>query len=824
VQPLPAHEPDAQPGPAAGPAGADGQSGTQPTVDAPVDAGAGHPGAGEETPAGGKTSVRVEIDRLKAETVNVAEQQHIEYKQYLLGGEDVIGVKFFSTKHVVAVSFQEEEALADLYVPEEECITHCVEILNKRRVLVLTGGPDAGKGTTALYLGYKLADEHDSISKETFLVPPLARNLKIDLGEIIDDAKTFGKRSVIFKDAFARGNPDVNEFFAQLDKRVLGALTEKLCANEMFLIFTADSPSLINLHEHLSQLNIVEHLKPLKGELLEEGVSRKIRQFADSINKTPEQIDDVLGPAWRSTVVLSRQQLPQIARFIDDYLVEVLEGRIELEEALSRAGDLTYWLRTSLTESFEVWCFILTLGLSQCLPDSDGIAWFDFERLRKSISAHLSEELNLPDQQEAYLKEMLFDDFFLKRCHAETRKDEFTGEDVVRFVDGRYPEMLLGSLLKNNHQILAALLPHLKSLARGDDLRARVRAAQIIGRLGEVSPQQVTFATATQWLSSGEPRQQATVGYLYQGILSSHNARYRNECLKFLKSLGESDDTAKLWTAIATYKQIAANNLSLAMSELKNIVERRFSEKVEDAQRVLKILERIENVFRDRSPDEIDKINLAVYAELLREIVRRIFAQDAGILFAIQYTLVSMCLTLDPIRVFEELSLWMGQSRKSTSALIALLFLQEDGVAEELERRPVEIPLDETDGGATAACNPIVVSMISSEKSVRKLARFLVEVYEGFSTFFPVKYKRYPRKSFLMHLKLWAKSSLQVEKCRAAMKQLFVELLQSPNQELYKQIYNNLNNDPEFCHEGAELFDFANEVLISFSESSPRGF
>ncbi|MGH9845955.1 MAG: hypothetical protein ACREEM_45205 [Blastocatellia bacterium] len=286
----------------------------------------------------------------------------------------------------------------------------------------------------------------------------------------------------------------------------------------------------------------------------------------------------------------------------------------------------------------------------------------------------------------------------------------------------------------------------------------------------------------------------------------------------------QQEEKAELWTAIAAYKQIGVYDLPLAMRHLGSIAERKFTEKFEDTRRMERIIKRIEAALQDLPASELETMGL-LFLHAISEIARRIFAEEGGLLFALQYALVSLCLEVDPIRVFEELQKWTTGRKETLAALIALIFLQQDGIAAELEKRSIEVSAAGTDKTPTTQrCNPIVISIASSDNAMRQMATFLTTIFRSFYEFYPLRSRNYLQKSFLMHLKSWATNAYPVERFRISIAKLFAELLISPNKELSNRVFDLLTKDVEFTNEKSEMFVFAKEVLSYRMSASPRRF
>jgi hypothetical protein len=413
--------------------------------------------------------------------------------------------------------------------------------------------------------------------------------------------------------------------------------------------------------------------------------------------------------------------------------------------------------------------------------------------------------------------------------------------------------------LKHHRRILTTLLPRLRELAESASGEAnsqqRELCARIIGRVGEIDPERVTLSVMNRWIDSDDVRQRVNIGALYQGILASHNERYRSYFLEVLKSLTASirtnadDDEVpsqkerdenneklettvtvfsrqkerdrnneKLRTAIAVYSRIGAYDLALAMKGLKSIARDRLVPIMTNVQRVGRLLERTKAEFVKQTSAQ-EALGLLVFHEMLSDLVKRLYNQEASTFVGVQYALISLCLSADTIRVFKELRIWIESSDQATGALVALLFLIKDGIASTLKSVKVEVSGSESGFAESKSCNPITAALTSGKasgkESVVEMARFLVTIFEAFSvTFFlPREFQDYLRKSYLAHLTTWIEEALPIEGCREAMEELLTELMRIHKRVLYKPI-DNLLSSPAFLKRDPELKrDFVNAVL-----------
>ncbi|MET0621406.1 MAG: hypothetical protein ABW250_00350 [Pyrinomonadaceae bacterium] len=742
-------------------------------------------------------------------------------------------VSYFTFNDIWRVSLDKQEEISGLFVADPVEVEHLRRILVEQRILILTGEPGLGKTTTAIHLANVVleragGEDAEAEPPETYLIPTLDRHVKIDLHEVCECDEEPGHRFVVFKDAFARRNQDLVGFFAQLTQFSLGEFADKLRKDDSYLIFTVTPSEATQLRTGLADGDLCYELKHLSDELLLEGLRRKLAHLARSPQVAPERLKRLQDPAQQKVVTTRLRTMPRLVRFVEYYVRDsVADLEADLDEAIRRFEDITYWFQRDLPADFEAWCFTMSLGLAHCLCETRGVSWVEFENLRRSLRQCLKRDpelfpprssLNEPQLGELSEKaQALIDDTFLEKSRAEILKDPNSLADLIRFGDDSYPHKLWDILLKHHRRVLTTLLPRLVEMAEDHsgkyDPGQRALCARIIGRIGEIDPDRVTLNIIDRWISSEDVRHRATIGALYQGILASRNERYRAYFLELLKSLtapdkagaGREEEKNMLLTSIAVYAQIGDYDLSLAMKGLESIARAKLVPVMRDVQRIGRLLDRTENEFAQQLSAE-EAIGILIYQEMLSDLAERLYAQQGSTFVGILYALSSLSLTTDPVSVFKELRRWMENSNQETGALVALMFLMKDGLATALESRQVEVSDGESAADERKTCNPIVVALTSGPECVREAARFLVTIFESFSArfLFPKEFVRFLRESFQFHLRTWVEEALPLESCRKALESLFVELMHVHKGVLFEPIHQLLNS-PDFIKKDPDL-------------------
>lgn len=772
----------------------------------------------------GKESVEQNIHQVNAAIAQIASE--IKNNTFLFGDNSTSWQLTFDSGNEIADD--KEKEIEDLFVIDPAEIETMWRILTENRLLVIGGSPDTGKATTAMYLGRKLADpDKPKVNNRTHIFPTQNRQVRIGLRELCEKDNIFDKRLVIFENALSNENADLKRFFEGV-KRGVADISERLHRRSSFLVFTSPTSELNEFQHALAEHNLYHKLSEPGADLLNQGLEKRIEFLAKRLELAEVQMlaEPRLLAEKQMRILREQRQLvldelktmPLIANFTEYYYREVIiEGvTITLKEAINHFKDVSYWFLKNLSQDFDVWCFALSLCLSQTMQDARGVPWIAFERLWRTIATCLKHDRVLFPQRPNYQRTdeespkgnpVLSETFYLDKCRAMIFKDSTGLSDMVRFRDASYASELWKTLLTHCRLILSAILPQLCKIAETDleaqDLRWRAMAAQIIGRIGELDPEGVTLATMDRWVQAGDKPLWASIGSLYRGALASTNERYRELCLTKLKALtatagDDKPERADLRTAIITYIQVGVHDLPLAMRELQRIAKLRLEPALGDTQRIERLLDRVEREFDE--PLYMDEaIDLLVTHELLRDWAYRLYANEGGIFWGIQFALIALCWEVNPVQVFQELRGWIASSH-TMGALVALMFLQEEGIASQLEvyklpvpkrkavtdsKQPssadtsVEIASDEVpnnlnvtaeDGkedvekkrqAARAAShsspasanyystvkndqevntisrsNPIVLSLTDGKEAVGQMARFLASVYESVSARF----------------------------------------------------------------------------------------
>jgi hypothetical protein len=766
---------------------------------------------------------------------------------------------FQKAKDCILINLDEDEELS-IYEFNEKFIDESLTAWLEKRILVLAGNPNLGKTATAKRLCQK-SDKVPSSPDEkqhTYLVKSLRTGVKLNLLELAKDTDNFAYNTLVFQDAFASGNLDLNDFFADLNYLQLKEITAAMQDNEMYFIFTTNTEMISACEQNLQKMSILAAHPFLREDQLQLCFKKKLDLFSVTKNIPPDRIEGLIERERDEfNKLFETQQIPGIIEFIDLYLEPILNDEVNVREAIEGLGHLSNWFLDELTKqagteiskesvylNFEVWCFVLTLTLTQCVRETtdssslyEGVPWIFFEQFREKITKALMEKIGISYPRKITLKNYISEQNCLTKGRAEIYKDVEFGIDMIRFKNEQYPEKMWKVLLKSARRTLFLLIPTLEELAEVRTPGIRALAARILGRIGEIDIEEITLRLAERWIKSS-PQQMATVGYLYEGVLFSQNDNYRKRCRAFLEEMpynytfpsgrGQEKIHSGLWTAIATYKQIGRHTLPTAMKQLQKISEFALTGQAElekqFAKLPSKISKNIEQELKKYVPELTEADFKSAQYQTIRDSIEKetwkklreslFFLYENDPYFKVfKYTLISLCLNVSPLKVFNELHKWFDSDNDELKMFVALNFLREDGIAESLAEFKVPVTSSTILEDDLVWINPVLDEMASSENSVPKMARFLEDIFCGFDIPSSSLVRSYYRQQFFQLLKRWAKESVKSAKHQDIMVNLFVTFLDSFIEELANGLNNLIKDDADFSDKENPLYSFRQKVF-----------
>lgn len=747
-------------------------------------------------------------------SVQVVERQENSYLaqqiETVLISDQVAVARSFSMMMAESIDCDFDAELSSLAVYDEAFVAERLPILKQRRMAVITGPSDYGKGTFALVIAQRLRDADNSLSHVTQIVEPLDPQIRLNLRQLSKESDQIANRIVVFRDAFLGGNRDVKDFFAQLNMNVVRSMATQLEANNAYLLFTSDEDKVPR--ECSLAPDIIVTVPPLTESVMKEGLERRLERFAKAHESANKEFAEKVRRLDRDLIVTLGRTMTRISQFVEWYIVDVVHGSLSLEQAFERLDTLAVWFQNDLTKDPATWSFACSLVLLQPLGIGSGVPWYEFYEFHEVIRGHVLRWIDAKyPSQHGQLEggRPINDQEVLERTRSQIVRDPSSQIDVIAFRNRNAAAKLWESLLISNRTLLCSLMPVLEGIANdGKWGSLRGRAAQALGRIGEIDPWRITRRLIFSWAKATEFSERVLAGYFFQGVRASRSKSYRKAGAEMLQMLGDNGDT--LWTAIAAYKQIGTSDLPYAVDCLRQLAEKHMAERFENAQTI----ERRQLAQLDRNLGSAHLSEIGDVLQLLKVLsifFQEAFKEDRGDALALQYALVSLCITCGPVPVFGELRKWMG-GRAGLKALVAIMFLQEKGIASEILRRNEFIDIVDSGGvPRTVGCNPIVVAISSSTGAMRTVAGFLEDVFAGYYLFFPPHTTKYLDQMFFHHIKILAEGAISAPACRVAVEDLLIRLLGSMNLALHEQMRFVLKSDVEFA--SGKLRSIAESVL-----------
>ncbi|MGO9145115.1 MAG: hypothetical protein ACLQDF_02000 [Desulfomonilia bacterium] len=713
-----------------------------------------------------------------------------------------LAIQEFTRSMTVKMSSVIESEINGFCVYDETKMKECMDLLGYHRMILISGEPEIGKRTFARLLALRLREPSEKELWKILISTPLAYQTRVDLLNGIATHSDWKSCILIIDDIFYENNLSLSDFFVSLTQDIALGLAGRLRTNETYIILTADLDSLP--HEIRSSKLFGCHvpLPQLKKELLDKGFDRRLEAFCCSQPNLAGSIRKLISDL-RDHIIERAKSMPRIRRFFDKYISDVIDGKLTVDQAFDLIDDLSMWFLRDLPRSLESWIFAFTLALAEGHDSFNGVPFVDFcqfyQVLRKFIYEWTADAYDSPrDKSASRLPRPLDELELLEASQTEIVQDSKSPRPMVKFKDKRYGPLLRSVIVNNNRTLSIALVPLLSRIAETDEVMQRIVAARAIGVLGEIDSFHFVRSLVGKWSKMESFQQRALVGHMFQGAWNSSNVNYHRCIEKELEELAGNKDN--LWTAIAAYKQIGMVDPEAAFQGLKKIAERNLAQYLEDVPQVVRRFENYERHYRASSSDRESILVVSAYCKLLMDFYQEMFSKENEIATSFQYAMVSLCITVGPEKVFAELKHWVHE-RLGLGALISLVFLQERGIAAELSKRLIEIPVSSNGRTKRIFCNSVVVAMSGGDKGkvIKDVAEFLESVFEGYYNYFPATKGRFLTQTLFGYLKEWAISAQNGRLYTEAIVDLFSVLLNSINNSLGESIYDWLKNDVDFA-------------------------
>ncbi len=768
--------------------------------------------------AGEKGADRRESPDIQVGDVTAGRDQYVIYGNVPGSGEGT-PLEALSRNHFDLLSKEKLQHRASRFIVEQEEIRQLVETVEGSHLVVIVGCTELGKGTMALQTAWRIWEQREKDLQEVMLLKSPERDVRVNLDKVAANASEYSHCVLIVEDAFRRDNRDLITAFKELDSTRLTSLKEALIHNGIYLILTSDAQKLPRRSGELRGLGVLQEVSGPGPRLRAKGLHRCAQRLTEASigDETRKAIERLLKERGQH---LSEElgTMPRVVKFVERYLIDVAKGDLTIERALEKLRDLSIWFLEELTSEPEAWSFALALTLAYSAPPSRGVPWFQFYRFWQEVAKFLRRKLRRLTRDLAP-RDLCADDALLRKTRAEVRRAPFPGVDTVHFVDESYPERLWRVLLGPGRGVVSLLVPLLQRLTTEQDFYLREIAARALGRTGELDPGYVTFPMISAYASSEIPAHHVALGELFQGILGTEDAAYRAGCLFWLRRSTEGDDPRNVLVRAVCLREIGVFDLDLAIAQMRLLIDEKLADKAGELSELHQQLKRAEAQARKEAA-EAGKTRLidAVHDWVMDRIAADLIFPDRerAALAAVQFGLVGLCFAVDPIRVFEKLRPWLADDDdRGLASLVALLFLDGEGIAVKLGRYKIPVPTAEVTLGEPApACNRILAAAALAPEATRTLGDFLERVFQSLAAF-PGLFRKRLRANFLTLLKSWAGEAVEssVEELQDTVEELVAGLLSAQAPELREEIFGLLHRDRDFAASDSELRPLAIRIL-----------
>lgn len=687
---------------------------------------------------------------------------------------------------------------------EPEAVEELRWSLEETRLLILSGEPESGKGSTALLLASKMTKALRL--KGLLTCYGLDSTVQID-PEKIASTSSFSRHVVMFEDALASDSSSFKEFIKSIDSVRLATLTERLRRNGSAIVLTVSSHNILDYEKRLASLGLLKHVTPPRRHLLLEALHR----FVERLPQEGEQREALVALVSEIEGDLARElkTIPRIARFVQEYLGEIAKGNLTLRQALARMDDLSQWLTVDLAGDLDAQAAALALVLGSAVPPAVGVPWFPFDHLRRRIVDRLRKELRLPDD-EPLSSVVLGRAAFLQRARAHVVPMPSPLPDLARFRDDRYPQRLWHALLGPARELSTLLLPLLKELTLDCDPFLRASAASALGRLGQIGPTYLATPILQEW-ARDESAPEDSLGFFLQGIVASEDTGYRDFCLGALRQLALQDDPTVAQRAIHGLRLLGRPDPAVPIRELCILSRSRLPIQTERLRLVERdIVATEERVRSGPNPRKVFRDLRVLHAQSqVLMMVALVPEERIHLLGAIRFSLAGVLFSQggDPGPVLRELITWMKAEPAKLAPLFTYLFLHRKGLIDLLDHH-------KWISGAfgTKPCSRFLLSASRGPEEAAVLREFLERIFRTLQVF-PGLFQFLLEQRFLQILKNWSQEGCQVIGLRPTVVSLLCGLQASENPYLAKTVARFLRTDQHFTAKGSRLRALAVDVL-----------
>ncbi len=760
-------------------------------------------------------SVQVEFtsERVSAENIEIAGQIFNQHFNVTAGGMESVRL---SAQHFKSRTSQELEICEEELVFEPGEIEELRSAFEETRILILTGEPEGGKGSLGLFLSSRLTR---TLRWEGLMTcQGLGSGVRVDLEKVAED-KAFSRRVVMFEDALAGESSDLKAFLRTVDSLRLTTLQERLRRNSAALLLTATSSSLGGSKRRLESLRILRTIAPPTPELL----VKALRHFVARLPREDSKEEAVASFLADQEADLAKElkTVPRVARFVQEYFLEVVVGDLSIRQALSRMDDLSHWLTADLAGDLDAQAAVLSIVLGSAVPPAAGVPWIAFDDLRHRITELLRKELRIPENQSSSPPEL--GRAFLDRARAYAATMPSPLPPLVRFRDERYPQRLWQALLGPARDLATLMIPLLRELALGPAPVLREIAASALGRLGQIGPTDLAVPLLRGWTRRASNRE-TLAGCFFQGSAGSGDEAYQELCLATLRDLAVEGGAGVAEAAVCSLSYLGLPDPMVPIRELCGIAQERLPIQLDLLREVAEeIAAKEEEIRREAGPRQVTLALQALQAQGHLLLVAALVPEDRiRMLGAVQYALAGVLFSHggDPGPVLRELLARMKAEPVKLAPLFAYLFLHHQGLIDLLDRYKW------SSSAFSTATSRFLLSSRPEERDPEALRELMERIFSTLETF-PGFFRFLLKDRFFDILKSWSREGCEVAGLRPVVGRLLSSLRTSTNATLRRCIEQFLEADPDFVVRGSRLQALARDILDgkdldAVSGESPR--
>ena len=768
-------------------------------------------------------------------TVDIGDKIFNEYKEYKDNSTNIFYKlenqegQLFTVKYLEKLeqAVLQKETSDEVAVFDAKKLEELRQVLLEKRIVFIYGDENIGKS----FLSKKLATilVKDNLVDQIYQSKPLFKKMNIDLPGFLNKEEGIKNSLLIFNDFLAYNNNNIYQLFLNLRSTTYKNLLQKPLEDQnAYLIFTCNTGTCEEIIKTVGFPKIGVETETLKEAQLIVAFDRiKAKLFAQfALKEEVFQKLDTFLTANKNYIVGALNKVGAITAFLHSLISkakkqrEVVINEVVLQQELDKFASLSDWLKTELKESEELWFWAISFTLCQCTPGNEGIPFNLFETIRRELLKHLNTE-RLTENKNLEATILRSEEFYIEKCQAESYTHFTTNARLIRFKEANFKEKVWATLLKYYLASLNRLYEPIEVLADHPKARVRNYAASMLGRLSEGFPNEA-YQIVKSW--SVHNSRQAQIGYFFLGVWAVPNQKHKERFLNFLAQLAQSGNKNKklspsqkqqVHAAIRAYTTLSNFLLKPALKAFGKILENRLGTQAATINILSKDLEQFELFASKNIKSFQDAREHAALNQIGKLIISLLFkekGEDFQIAIHIQGAIAYLCAQIDTATVFKELTKWILKGNKSLQILLTHLFLEDDGIADLLNRFTIQLS-DKKLVKNTVNCHPVVYSLFSGDHAVKAIATFINSLMDSIYAL-PLQSRRIYRQYIFVHLRYWVKNSVQLPIVVNPMVALYVEIMLTS-----KEMETDIKFDMEYHftpNNDRGLFVFKKEVLRQY--------